>query len=151
MWVEGLIQGVPYYSPSEYPPVVFENSINSDVGSGVWKEATIPSDIPEDVVAVSVVGILIITYGQTDLSETADLHLRLRRPLGATNAYLPDYIGQICESRSGGVRSPFSSWVAVADRKFEYHWTKTTPPPYPEHASYGFKLYVDSYLRQGIK
>lgn len=136
----------PYYGPTQYPPVVFEAAI--DGGSeNRWIEATIPPEAPADAVAAHVVGILIITHpGLTQPIPTADLHLRLRRAIGVDNPYSPDYIGQVCEAQPGGVRSPFAAWVALQDRKFEYHWTRSTPPPYPQYPSYGFKLYVDAVV-----
>lgn len=143
MWTEGRTIGVPYYSPAEYKPVVF----CLDTGDGVWHEATVPADVPADAIAVQLVGILIITYGQVDLSESCDMHLRLRRPLGPDSGYSPDYVGQVIEVRSGGVRSPFACWVSIERGKFEWHWTRSTPAGYPKHASYGIKLYVGAYLR----
>lgn len=148
-WVEGQIIGVPYYSPSEYPPVVFANSLQAsdpNFPEGRWVAVEI-NTLPADTKAVHLTGILIITYGSSDLSETADLTLRLRRYLGPGNGYNPDYVGQVCEVRLGGVRSSFASWVAVENRKFELFWTRSSPYPYPAHAAYGIKLYVDAYLR----
>jgi hypothetical protein len=148
-YVECQIIGVPYYSPSEHPPVVFMNSITAPdpaFPENEWVTVEIPV-IPDDTKFVHLTGVMIITSGAVDLAETADMHLRLRRYLAPPNAYSPDYVGQVCESRTGGVRSPFAAWCPVENRKFQLHWTRSTPYPHPQHAAYGLKLYVDAYGR----
>lgn len=152
-WLRAGHMAFPWYGPTSNPPVVFRNAV-ADLGEpDKWLEAEIPAGAPADAVAAHVVGILIISHpgkpGVFDPVPTADLHLRLRRALGPDNPYLPDYIGQVCEAQPGGVRSPFASWVALEGRKFEYHWTRNTPPPYPQYPSYGFKLYVDAVVCEG--
>lgn len=146
-WLRSGNLAFPYYSPSQDAPVVFMNAIDGDSSDNQWRAAEIPQDAP-DAVAAHVIGILIITHpGPVNGNvPTADLHLRLRRFLGSGNAYSPGYIGQICEAQPGGVRSPFAAWVALEDRKFEWHWTRTTPPPYPQYPSYGISLWVDAVV-----
>jgi hypothetical protein len=46
-----------------------------------------------------------------------------------------------------GARHPFGVLVPVDWRRFQVYWTRSTLPPWPQHASYGFNAYVNAYLR----
>jgi hypothetical protein len=148
MWIEGSIIGVPYYAPTENAPVIYMNSVNEDDPNWLpnqWNNVVVPG-IPDNARAVQLTGLLIISPGET-ANETPDLHLRFRRWLPGNNLYLPPYIGQACASVTTGARHPFSVWVPVDWRRFQVYWTRSTPPPWPQHASYGFNAYVNAYLR----
>ena len=153
MWIERNGHGVPYYGPTQEAPVIFQNAVDGDGPClpGVWHAVTVPG-IPDDCISVGLCGILIITSGevpagQPDITEIADMHLRLRRWLGAGNTYTPSYAWQCVEARAGGQRSPFYAEVALDERRFEWHWTRATPPPYPQHASYGVVAWPVCYNR----
>lgn len=148
MWREGLILGIRDESPAQGPAMVLQIEVDGGNSHDKWLVATVPDDVPHDVIGVHLAGILIITYGSHDLSESADLEIKFRAFGSTLN---PDYCMQVCEARSGGVRSNAAVWVPVNDGKLEYKWKRTTPPPYPEHASYGFKLFADAYLRRGLQ
>lgn len=155
MWIEGAHVGVPLRGPCDYGPLVFVNEVevsDAKIPPGVWKTVDAskdhweqPTDLPLDVKALHLSGILIITAPGQTANETADFKLWLRR-YGVTG-WDGDYIGQVTEVQPGGVRSPFACWIAVDRLRFQVSWTKSTVLPYPVHPSYGFKLYADAYLR----
>lgn len=153
-YIEGQIIGVPYHSPSQNPPVVFLNDIDAPsttFPAGQWVTVEVP-DIPEDTKAVSLVGVMMITSGSLQVAgdfpqQQPNMTLRVRRWVGPTIPYSPDYVGQVVEARFGGVRTNFSSWCAVENRKFEIFWTRNTPYPHPGYAAYGLKIYIDAYMR----
>jgi hypothetical protein len=153
MFLEGTRVGIRYYSPTEAPPVIFMNSVDGtepEYAPNQWNNVVVPSikddpsnGIPDDCIAVFLCGILIITNGYA--SESADMHVRFRRWLSGNNTYFPPYILQAV-SNVGGARHPFSLWVPVDTRRFQFYWTRSTQPPWPQHASYGLNAYVSDYL-----
>jgi len=147
-WVEGSVIGVPYYAPSENPPIAYCNAVAADDPTcpfDTWNERQI-AGIPDDAKAAHVICKMIITNGNLTESATPDIHLRFRRALGQANQYSPDYVGQTV-SPVGGSRSPFAAWVALENRKLEFHWTRSTPAEWPAHAAYGLTCYADAYVR----
>lgn len=156
-WLEGTRIGVRYYSPTEAPPIIYSNSVNGDDPNcppNQWNNAVVPSisddpanGIPDDCIAVFLSGILIITGGNTPTDEAADIHVRFRRWLAGNNQYLPAYAAQAVAETNNGARNPYTQIVPVDCRRFQFYWTRSTPPPYPVHASYGFNAWVSGYVR----
>ena len=84
-----------------------------------WVDVTIPAEFPDDVCAVQLHGILILTAGSR--SEVANLTAAFRAP-GETRDF--DYSMQCVEAnRGGGQRSNASVTVPVVDRKFQIKWS----------------------------
>lgn len=165
-WVKKRDTWFPYYAPSDggivafvnngdppptyipYPgsaPVLVYPHLGPDtILNDVWVTACLPPELPNSIYLAHIVGVMIITYGEADLSHTAEMQVTFRRPL-----YPPlhgsnyDYVAQVCEARSGGVRSPLAVEVAIEDGKFQYRWTRATPKSVAG-ISYGIKLYVTS-------
>lgn len=153
-WIRATQFFVPYYAPTEHGPIVYMNAVQGNdpaMPPDSWitaemPSATIdPSGIADDAVAVQLGLILIVTNG-TAADLNPDLIVVMRRWLPPELPYEPDYLLQ-AESVVGGSREPASITVSVDARRFQYKWKRSTPPPWPLHASYGFKMYVTGYWR----
>jgi hypothetical protein len=149
---------VPADGPTTLTPAAWVTSVNQDVEAGPTI-LNLPADaekwltvdvgvigVPLDATAVHLSGRLQMTAGAA--SETCDMHLFLRRPGTPDDALASiHYIGQVANSLHSGQRSGVGAWVALTAGQFELRWTRTTPPPWPEHCSYSIRLYADAWVR----
>lgn len=102
--------------------------------------------LPADVKAVFLVGLLIITHGET--VETADLTIAFRAYSAEDIPTDQGYIGQSTETTpAGGVRSPMATWAPVRDGKFQFKYGKSTEGDWPAHSSYGVNLTIQAWAR----
>lgn len=130
---------------------VFFNSTVQDFHppiEGAWQTEHVQElNIPTDVIAVFLSGILIVTHGRTN--EIADMGIVFRRPGDATILCQAGYeVGQVVEADiQGGQRSTMSTWVPVVDGAFQWCWWSSTDGTYPDHPSYGANLTVQAYAR----
>lgn len=84
-----------------------------------WVDVSIPEAFPDNVCAVQIHGILILTAGGR--AEVANLTAAFRAP-GEDRDF--DYSMQCVEAnRGGGQRSNASVTVPVVDRKFQIKWS----------------------------
>lgn len=103
-----------------------------------------PLGVTADAQAAFLSGILIITHGNTP--ETADMTLTFRRPGDSTPC--TKYLGQAVEAHiGGGQRSPISSWVPLADGKFEFCYRISTPGSWPTNSAYGINMSLQAWTR----
>jgi hypothetical protein len=112
-----------------------------DAGKTVYD---VDNGMPEDVIAVWLSGILIISPGYA--SEVADLHFYCRKPSTIpTDTYL---CAQTCATAPAqGARTNFTTLVPVTNRKFEFWWYKSTGGYWPEHSSYGIIAWPIGYIK----
>lgn len=103
--------------------------------------ATYQPRLPQDVKAVFLSGLLIITYPSASPGGVCDLWANFRAP----GSDLPDgsYQIQTIEATGGaGQRSNAAVWVPVVDRKFEVFWYYTRSPLCPSLINLSIQAYI---------
>lgn len=162
-WVEGTVMGVAAGN-SKYPTAIFINTVDGVAANnargayyGYWNTLDLVNgrdpvsgaafNLPSDIKAVFISGILIITHGPT--FELADLAITFRAPgnnlLGGDNRMM-----QTIEASVGnGQRSNAAVWVPVVNGKVEWYWwvNNSVPYGYPAYSAYGANLSVQGYIR----
>lgn len=124
--------------------------------TGVWHTVDLaPFGVAADAQAAYLTGLLIITGGTT--GEIADLHVGFRRPgdttpcskyLGQTSSVTHViYLNEAWASLAGGQRTNMSTWVPLADGKFEFCYTLSTGGSWPTNPAYGINLSLQAWGR----
>lgn len=97
--------------------------------------------LPEDVKAIFLSGLLIITYPSASPVGVCDLWANFRAP-GSDLAGGSYQIQTIEASGGGGQRSNAAVWVPVVDRKFEVFWQYTRAPLCPSLINLSIQAYI---------
>lgn len=116
--------------------------------------------LPEDMTAVFVQGLMILTGGATAEICTSFLQVTPTQSYDFQNLIalksqsvpgliLPSFgIGEMVVSLIGqGARQPFASWVPLVDGKFHWRWTRNTDGEWPERCSYAGNFVIQAYTR----
>jgi hypothetical protein len=162
-WIEtksGI--GVPAYNPVQAQCVHFSTVDNSYKKYGTTSLTLIPPNVfdtidctqlyvPNDVVAVDIVGILIITPGTT--SNDPDLALSFQGPGQGITDMSVAYMAQVINAS----RTNFALTVPCVNARFEWgyirgeyadnSWPAGPIPAYPSGAAYGASISVAKYFR----
>ena len=144
-WIEGTKIHIISPSNNVAPQAVFFNSYTG-VGAmhDVWTNVNLNNVIPQDAIAIHVIGILLITHGLTN--EIADLNICFKNNESSNNCN--NYHHQVIEAQiGGGQRSTMSAWIALDNNKsFQYKWKVKKLSQWPEYSAYGANLVIDSYI-----
>lgn len=148
-WVEGSVIGVRDDN-SKHPIALF---INTYTGHGMeefppdtWGRLDVTQfGVPEDALAISLSGLLIITHGVN--SQICDVHIAFRAP--GNDLHPGSYLGQTIEAViTSGQRSNMQTWVPVKDGAIELNWHGAgLPATWPSYCAYGINLSLQAYVR----
>lgn len=109
-----------------------------------WITVNVSDRVPEGTKAVFLTGILIVSYGATDIP--ANMTVKFRRK-GETEEY--KYIHQACITKAPEcARSGISVWIPLDENgEFEFKWNRSTYGQWPEYPAYGMCLGLNAFAK----
>ena len=146
---------------AKYPTGIFINTTAGVSGNppyGTWNTLDLvnghdpvsgqPFNIPSDVKAVFISGLLIITHGATP--EVAGIAITFRAPGNPLPGGDNKLMQTIEAAIGGGQRSNAAVWVPVVNGKVEWYWWVENGLPafnWPTNSAYGANLSIQGYMR----